>query len=522
MILDQILGNLDWALPLIASLIGILLGASIVLLWRHRVLLASLREQSAQTAALKVAEQSLRDDFESLRERYHELKTQHAVGEEKLHNQAELRRQLDERQRLLGELRTDHTELQTRYDQEKRHFDEQLKLLGEARAQLSKEFENLAHKIFEQKQTQFARQSKQTLEVSLDPVKRQLKEFRHKVEEVYEKENAERNKLVGQITELQKQTRQIGEDAVNLANALKGDNKAQGNWGEVVLERLLEESGLQKGREYETQVTLKSSEGRRRNPDVIVRLPDSKDIIIDAKVSLLDYDRYCAGETDEDRQLALKQHIASLRAHVNNLSVKDYEKLEQVRTLDFVFIFVPIEAAFMLALQHEPNLFREAYDKHIILVSPTTLLATLRTVEGIWRYEKQNKNAEKIARQAGGLYDQFVLLLTALEEVGRNIDKTQQAYHTVQKRLVEGRGNLVKRVEDIKLLGAKTKKSLDAELLLEAGHDPDAGSEDDSEAAAPLPGLKEAPLPDMETPLPELKEAPLPDLKEAPLPDLKE
>ncbi|TQV73562.1 DNA recombination protein RmuC [Exilibacterium tricleocarpae] len=462
--------NLGEHLPLIALLAGVVIGVALVaLLWRHRIgearelaryhtgqesaaRIAGLEQEiaalnreltagQAQISRARAEADALRGSLEQQREQHHQLKTQQAVSEEQ-------------------------------HRQEKRHFEEQLRLLTEARAQLTREFENLAHKIFDQKQTQFTQQSKQALDVTLGPVKQQLQDFRRKVEDVYEKENAERNKLVGQITELQKQTRQIGEDAVNLANALKGDNKAQGNWGEVVLERLLEESGLQKGREYETQVRLTSAEGRRRNPDVIVRLPENKDLIIDAKVSLLDYDRYCSSDSDEDRRQALKQHIASLRTHINHLSVKDYEKLEQVRTLDFVFIFIPVEAAFMLALQHEPNLFREAYDKHIILVSPTTLLATLRTVEGIWRYEKQNKNAEKIARQAGSLYDQFVLLVGALEEVGKNIDKTQQAYSTVQKRLVSGRGNLVKRVEDIKLLGAKTKKALDAELLADAGQAP--------------------------------------------------
>ncbi len=396
------------------------------------------------------------------------LETQLAVAKERLHSQLQMHERLQQSEREAATLRTENTRLQSRLEHEAKYFDGQLKLLTEAKVHLTKEFENIAHKIFDNKQQQFTRHSRQTLELTLDPVKLQLKEFKQKVEEVYEKENAERNKLVGQIGELQKQTRRVSEDALNLANALKGDNKAQGNWGEVILERLLEESGLQKGREYETQVALRNDDGRRRNPDVIVRLPDNKDIIIDAKVSLVDYERYCAADTDGDRQQALKRHISSLRAHITNLSFKDYEKLKQVRTLDFVFIFIPIEAAFMLALQHEPSIFREAYDKHIILVSPTTLLASLRTVEGIWRYEKQNKNAEKIASQAGALYDQFVALVEVIEEVGRNLDKAQQSYSTVQKRLVSGRGNLVKRVQDIKRLGAKTKKSIHSELISEA------------------------------------------------------
>jgi DNA recombination protein RmuC len=375
---------------------------------------------------------------------------------------------LSEKDQAYTQLLSEHRSLQTRREQEEKHYQEQLALIEKNKQLLSKEFERVAHKIFDDKQDQFSKQSKNSLEMTLSPLKDQLKSFREKVEHVYEKENADRNKLVGQISELQKQTQQIGEDAVNLAKALKGDNKAQGNWGEVILERLLEESGLQKGREYETQVNLAGEAGERRAPDVIVRLPENKDIIIDAKVSLVDYERYCSSDDADQQVAALKGHINSMRGHINQLSIKSYENLEGIRSLDFVFIFIPVEAAFMLALQHEPSLFREAYDKQIILVSPTTLLATLRTVESIWRYEKQNKNAEKIARQAGSLYDQFVLLLNSMDDVGRNLSKTQEAFETSQKRLSTGRGNLIKRVEDIKLLGAKAKKQIGPDKLDEA------------------------------------------------------
>ena len=370
------------------------------------------------------------------------------------------RQQLAEKEQVLTTLHRDNAGLKAQLEHQQHHYEQQLQLLKEAREQLTKEFENLAHKIFEARQQQFTQHSKTTLEGTLNPLREQLKDFRRQVEDVYHKENAERNKLVGQITELQKQTQQIGQDAVNLANALKGSSKTQGNWGEIILERLLEESGLQKGREYETQVALKDSDGRRRNPDVIVRLPENKDIVIDAKVSLVDYENYCTSENDDDKKRHLSAHIGSMRTHIDSLSKKDYERLENIRSLDFVFIFVPIEAAFMLALEHEPGLFKYAYDKNIILVSPTTLLATLRTVENIWRYEKQNKNAEKIAAMAGGLHDQFVLLIEALRDVGQYLHKTQESYDLVQQRLRHGRGNLVKRVKDLESLGAKTKKTL--------------------------------------------------------------
>ncbi len=338
-------------------------------------------------------------------------------------------------------------------------------VLQQSRSQLGSEFENLANRIFDSKQQQFDQQNAKTLSSSLTPLKEKIGEFKKQVADAYQKESAERNQLVGKIEELQKQTHKIGEDAVNLALALKGDNKSQGNWGEVVLERLLEESGLVKGREYDTQVAFKDEEGKRRNPDVIIHLPDNKQLIIDSKVSLVHYECYINTTSDEERSVALKRHIDSVRQHIKDLSRKNYESLEGIQTLDFVFIFMPIEAAFMLALQEEPALFKEAYDKQIVLVSPTTLMATLRTVANIWRYHKQHKNAEKIATQAGGLYDQFALVVESLDELGGQLQKTQKSYEQTRNRLSEGRSNLIRRVELLKELGAKTKKQLPANKL---------------------------------------------------------
>ncbi|WP_105104217.1 DNA recombination protein RmuC [Microbulbifer pacificus] len=340
---------------------------------------------------------------------------------------------------------------------------EQKQQLEQARASMTQQFENLANRIFEEKQQAFVRRSEDSLRKSLDPLERQLGDFRKRVEHVYDRENAERNSLLGQIKALREQTQRISDEALNLTSALKGDRKIQGNWGEVVLERLLEESGLQKGREYETQVSF-TSDGRRRQPDVIVRLPEHKDLIIDSKVSLVDYERYASAETDEERTQALKQHVNSLRAHITGLNKKAYEQLEGVRTLDFVFIFVPIEAAYMLAMQADPELFRFAYEKQIVLVSPTSLMATLRTVENIWRYEKQNKNAEKIAAEAGKLHDQFALVLESLDILGSRIRQADEAYQETYKRLATGRGNAVKRIDSLRKLGAKTRKQIAAHL----------------------------------------------------------
>lgn len=347
-------------------------------------------------------------------------------------------------------------------------------LLRAARQQLGHEFESLANRIFERKQQQFEEQSHKTLSHTLDPLKSQITEFKRQVADAYEKENAERNKLVGKIDALQEQTQKIGEDAVNLALALKGDNKSQGNWGEVILERLLEESGLQKGREYHTQVALVDNEGQRRNPDVIIHLPEDKQLVIDSKVSLAHYERYVNADDAKEQEQALKLHIDSVRQHIKGLSRKNYEELQGIQTLDFVFIFMPIEAAFMLALQHDPSLFKEAYDRQIVLVSPTTLLATLRTVENLWRYHKQHKNAEEIARQAGGLHDQFILVAESLDDIGNQLDKTRQAYEKTKSRLVDGRGNLVKRIHNLKTLGAKTKKQLPESLRKKAEDNSDS------------------------------------------------
>jgi DNA recombination protein RmuC len=442
-----------------------------------------LREQALQHEAARLqqvnqelsercsqSQQALQAQTEKLGATQQEL----AAAREKSFYSDEIKEQLRQSEQSNSDLRSQQAELTTRLAAERANFTEQLALLKNAKSELTKEFENVANKIFDHKQQQFSQSSKTLLDSSLDPLKMQLGEFRRKVEDVYEKENAERNRLAGQIVELQKQAQKIGEDAVSLAQALKGNNKTQGNWGEVVLERILEQSGLQKGREYDTQVSFASDDGSRRMPDVIVYLPEGKHLIIDAKVSLVDYEKYSSSTDDAERRQHLNQHVLSLRNHIRQLSIKDYEKLNGIKALDFIFIFIPVEAAFMAALQHEPELYREAYDRHIILVSPTTLLATLRTVENIWRYEKQNKNAELIAEKAGGLHDQFVLLLNSIDGIGVQLDRARDSYDKARKQLHTGRGNLVRRAEELRKLGAKTKKQMPRELLEQADDLPEA------------------------------------------------
>lgn len=380
---------------------------------------------------------------------------------------AELTAELAHLEAIRRELLTSNGVLEQRLVGQQAQYEAQLKLLQEAKQSLSQEFENLANRIFEDKQAKFTVQNKEALEVTLSPLRRDIGDFRKQVESAYDKETADRNKLVGQLSELQKQTMQVSADAVSLANALRGDNKAQGNWGEFILEKLLEDSGLSKGREYDTQVALKDESGKRRNPDVIIHLPEGRDIVIDAKVSLVDYERYFHADTEELKQQCLRQHLNSLRAHIKGLSHKDYENLDGVNSLDFVLIFIPVEAAFMVALDQDPEMMRDAYDRGIILVSPSTLMVTLRTIKNLWRYADQNRNAQLIADKAGGLYDQFVLYIEALDEVGKHINKSQEAWDSARKRLSTGKGNLIRRTEELKKLGAKAKKSLPDDLELE-------------------------------------------------------
>ncbi len=411
-----------------------------------------------------------------------ELKCDNAVLTEKANSLLELKKQLEQQKQRevdlhheLSTIQVAKAKLETQLIEEKRNHEEKLRLLKDAKEQLTRDFENLANKIFDSKHEVFKRQSQSSIELTLNPLRDQLKRFKQKVEDVYEKENNQRLSLLHEITHLKALNQRMSEEAVNLTRALKGEKKTQGNWGEVILERVLEESGLRKGREYETQVSLKSEDGKKRQPDVVIRLPDNRDIIVDAKVSLVDYEKYCSSEDDEEKQCALRAHIEALRHHVRRLSVKDYANLEAIRSLDFVFIFVPIESAFLTAVEFDQDLFREAYQKNIIVVSPTTLLATLRTVESIWRYEKQSKYAAEIARQAGALHDQVCLVVEALHDIGKHLDRAQTAYGNTYNRLAQGRGNLISRTVNLEKLGAKAKKVLPTSVLEVAELEDEAG-----------------------------------------------
>ena len=383
----------------------------------------------------------------------------------------EARRAGAEMQNAASNQRARISELETTLEQERRQAAEKLALLNEAREQLSLEFNNLANRIFEEKSQKFTDQNRSNLEVVLNPLREQLGDFKKRVEDVYDKEAKDRAALHGEIVNLREINRSIGQEAVNLTKALKGESKTRGNWGEVVLERVLEESGLVKDREYETQVALTNEDGRRFQPDVIVRLPEGKDVVIDSKVSLAAYERYSSAEDELERSAALKEHITSLRGHIRDLGSKNYEELAGIRSLDFVLMFVPIEAAFLAAMQHDEALFSEAYKARIVIVSPSTLLVTLKTIQYIWRGEYQNKNAQEIARQAAGLYDQFVGFVEALKDVEKHLDKSKEAYEKAYSRLASGRGNLMNRTQSLKKLGLNSKKDL---TQIEPGIDDEA------------------------------------------------
>jgi DNA recombination protein RmuC len=379
--------------------------------------------------------------------------------------------QIETLQEQLSQLKSEAAEMRVVLDKERKQASEKIALLNEARDQLKIEFQNLAQQIFEDKSRKFAEQNRTNIDHLIGPLREQIGDFKKRVEDVYDKETRDRTALHTEIHHLKELNQKISREALNLTRALKGDSKARGNWGEVILERVLEASGLKKGREYDVQVSLKDSNGKRYQPDVIVRLPQEKDVVVDAKVSLKGYETYYSAEDPQEREDALKAHIDALRTHIRTLAAKRYEELEGVRSLDFVLMFVPIEAAFLAAMDRDRELFSEAFEKNIMVVSPSTLLVTLRTIENIWRNEYQNRHALQIAEKAAGLYNKFVGFVDALEEVGRQLDKAKASYQTAHDRLVNGRGNLVRRTQELKALGIKARKELPRNLIEAADGD---------------------------------------------------
>ncbi|TRW95569.1 DNA recombination protein RmuC [Candidatus Methylobacter oryzae] len=402
-----------------------------------------------------------------------QLSTGQAVLEEKLKQFQNREAEFKQLQQLFIETKTHNAELQTRIDEQAKNTEEKLKLLLDAEVRLNTQFENLAGKIFDDRSKQFTEHHKTSLDHIVSPLREQLGEFKQRIETVYDNENKDRISLREEIVSLRRDTAQMNQEALNLTRALKGDKKAQGNWGEMILEKVLEKSGLRKGIEYETQGAFRDEDNRLFKPDVIVRLPENKDVVIDSKVSLLAYERYCSTEDDQERTLSLKQHTDAVREHIKGLSNKNYSDLKGLRSLDFVLLFMPIEAAFIAAFQADERLFTDAFEHKIVVVTPTTLLATLRTIENIWRYERQNENARAIADKAGLVYDKIRGFVDDLDKLGKQLSTVNSTYDGVMNKLTQGNGNLIRQAGSFVELGVKVKKAFPKSITDQAGLDND-------------------------------------------------
>ncbi len=349
---------------------------------------------------------------------------------------------------------------------------EQKEEVEKIQEKFTKEFENLANKILDEKSAKFTEQNRENIKNILTPLQEKIQLFEKKVEDSQKESVGMHSALKEQLANLHTQNLKITQEAENLTKALKGDSKMQGNWGELVLERVLEKSGLEKDREYTVQQSFTRADGTRVLPDVIINLPDGKKMIVDSKVSLTDYERFVNAE-DEFRDKFLKDHINSLRRHVDQLSAKKYEDLYEMESPDFVLMFIPIEPAFAIAINNDSSLYNKAFEQNIIIVTPTTLLATLRTIDSMWNNEKQQRNAMEIARQAGALYDKFEGFVTDLTKVGKKMDEAKIEYRGAMNKLVEGKGNIVNSIERLKKMGAKAKKSIPEAILKRADNEED-------------------------------------------------
>ena len=370
-----------------------------------------------------------------------------------------------EKEELIGNLKADVSSRDTLIDTLNSKLDEESKRLIEQQKQLQTKFENMANDILEKRSEKFVEQNQKNIDQILKPLGEKIKSFEQSVEDKYLKDQKNKAGLSEQIKLLQETNQKISQDANNLAKALKGDSKVQGDWGELQLEVLLEKSGLNKGIHFRTQNSLKDEEGNDKRPDCIIDLPDNKNLIIDSKVSLSAYEQYVNSEDELKKQILLKQHLESIKKHIKDLAGKDYTNLYSINTPDYVLMFVPIEPALTLALQEDGEIFNLALNKNIILVSTSTLMATMRTVSFIWQQENQKKNVLEIARQSGALYEKFIGFTNDLEGVGKAIDNAHKKYEAAQNKLISGRGNLVNSVEKIKKLGAKTNKSISQDLI---------------------------------------------------------
>ncbi|BFT30312.1 hypothetical protein D210916BOD24_14880 [Alteromonas sp. D210916BOD_24] len=391
-------------------------------------------------------------------ERYAQIQQRCETLEQVSRVNDELKEALTQERVCLAKANAQNEAHQHRIQQLLEAHEDKLAAMTASEQRLQTQFENLANKIFEEKQHHYTQQAKHNMESVLAPFKSEIEGFKRQISEQHIREVQERASLKTEILGLKALNQRITEEAAALTNALKGDNKKQGNWGEVVLERILKESGLREGHEFETQVTATSGEGKRMQPDVVVHLPNNKDVIIDSKVSLAAYERYYNCENEEQRALYLSQHVASIKGHIKGLGAKDYQSLKEIKTLDYVLLFIPIEPAFLLAVEEAPDLVTTALNNNIMLVSPTNLLVALRTINNIWQYEYQNQNAQLIAEQAAKLYDKFVGFIADMEKIEKSLEGAHSSFENAMNKLSTGRGNIVRQIERFRELGVQPNK----------------------------------------------------------------
>ncbi|CDH06446.1 DNA recombination protein RmuC [Xenorhabdus bovienii str. oregonense] len=439
--------DIQWLYMLIGSLSGLLGGGIFVWLSVHQ------RIQQKELELLELHSQ-LAISHEKL-EQSHYWRTEC----EQLNQELLAQREINSVQEV--ELR----ELSTRLEESRLAAEEKQRLLINSEQRLNTQFENLANRIFEQNRRRTDEYSRQSLNDLLMPFREQLDGFRSQVQDSFGQEARERHTLTHEIRNLQQLNAQMAKEAINLTKALKGDNKMQGDWGEMVLARVLESSGLREGYEFHTQVNIKTENGERFQPDVIVHLPQEKDVIIDAKMSLIAYERYFNSDDDTQQAQALQEHINSIKGHIRGLSRKDYQQLPGLRSLDYVLMFIPIEPAYLVALNQAPELLDEALKHNIMLVSPSTLLVAVRTINNLWRYEYQSQNARLIADKATRMYDKMRLFVDDMQGLGHSLNKAQESYHLAMKKLAEGRGNLISQAEGFRDLGVDVKRPIDSQLI---------------------------------------------------------
>ncbi|OCL19483.1 DNA recombination protein RmuC [Gilliamella sp. wkB171] len=370
------------------------------------------------------------------------------------------------------------TELKTRLEETRSSAYEKQSILEQSEQRLTTQFENLANRIFEQSGKRIEQQNKQSLDYLLSPLKEQLEGFKKQVQDSFGQEAKERHTLTHEIRNLQQLNEQMTKEANNLTNALKGNNKTQGNWGEFILSQILDNSGLREGYEYDTQVNLTNENNLRLQPDVIVHLPQGGDVVIDSKVTLVAYERYFNSDDDTIKSKSMTEHLAAVRNHLKQLSQKDYHKLNGINSLDYILMFIPVEPAFLSAIDHDPALINDALKNNIMIVSPTTLLVALRTIHNLWRYEYQNRNAELIADKASKLYDKVRGFIEDMENLGNCLDKAQQTYQNSLNKLSKGRGNIIGQIERFREMGIEVKKPINPDLALISKDEVDSENED--------------------------------------------